>query len=146
MAEYIYPKLKDQLRVEGIAYLETNGNVYIKQNNLFLWVENGKAERQEKVAAFGRAFAKTGLKLLFHFLIEPDLINCTYRKIAEKTGVGFGNINFIVTDLKEQGFLLPKDKETYFIVRKKELLYKWMEGYKEKLKPALESREISVHR
>jgi hypothetical protein len=28
VAEYIYPKLKEELRAEGIGYLETNGNVY----------------------------------------------------------------------------------------------------------------------
>ena len=110
VAEYIYPKLKEELRAEGVAYLETNGNIFIKEGNLFLWVDNFKTEPKE-TGVTGRAFAKTGLKLLFHFLVDEDLLNLTYREIARRTGIGFGNINFIMTDLKEQGFLLNINKD-----------------------------------
>ena len=137
VAEYIYPKLKEELRTEGIGYLETNGNIFLKEGNLFLWMDNFKTERKETVAT-GRAFAKTGLKLLFHFLVDEDLLNLTYREIAQRTGIGFGNINFIMTDLKEQGFLLNINKDTYKFARKEELLQKWTRAYNEKLKPALE--------
>jgi hypothetical protein len=136
VAEYIYPKLKEQLRAEGIAYLETNGNIFIRDGNLFLWVDNAKPERTE-TAAMGRAFGKTGLKLLFQLLLDEDLLNLTYREIAERTGVGFGNINFILTDLKEQGYLIPVDKETFRFTNKKQLLQKWLPAYNDKLKPAL---------
>ena len=137
VAEYIYPKLKEELRTEGIAYLETNGNIFIKEGKLFLWVDNLKTEPKE-TGATGRAFAKTGLKLLFHFLIDEDLLNLTYREIARRTGIGFGNINFIMTDLKEQRFLLNINKDKYKFARKDELLQKWVRTYNEKLKPALE--------
>jgi hypothetical protein len=137
VAEYIYPKLKQELRNEGIGYLETNGNIFLKHGNLFLWLDGQKTNKPEKANA-GRAFAKTGLKVLFHFLIYEEWVNLTYREIAAKTGVGFGNINFIMTDLKEQGFLLPIDKRTYKLVNKKMLLDKWMEAYQQKLKPALQ--------
>jgi len=137
VAEYIYPKLKEELRAEGVAYLETNGNIFIKEDNLFLWVDNLKTEPKETCAT-GRAFAKTGLKLLFHFLVDEDLLNLTYREIARRTGIGFGNINFIMTDLKEQGFLLNINKDTYKFTRKDQLLQKWIRAYNEKLKPAVE--------
>jgi hypothetical protein len=137
VANYIYPKLKEELRAEGVAYLETNGNIFIKEGNLFLWVDNLKAERKE-AGVTGRAFGKTGLKLLFQLLLEEDLLNMTYREIARRTGVGFGNINFILTDLKEQGFLVPINKDTYKFTRKEQLLQKWVQAYNEKLKPALE--------
>lgn len=136
VAEYIYPKLKEELRAEGIGYLETNGNVYFKEDNLFLWIDNEKTEPRE-TAALGRAFGKTGLKLLFHFMLEEDLLNLTYREMADRTGIGFGNINFILKDLKEQGFLLPITKDTYKLTRKDELLGRWVQAYREKLKPAL---------
>jgi len=137
VADYIYPKLKEELRAEGIAYLETNGNIFIKEGNLFLWVDNLKTEPKE-AGVTGRAFGKTGLKLLFQLLLAPDLLNMTYRKIAKETGIGFGNINFILADLKGQGFLIPINKETFKFTRKKELLQRWMQAYNEKLKPALE--------
>lgn len=136
VAQYIYPTLKKELRAEGIAYLETNGNIFLKEDNLWLWLEPTKTEKPTTDAT-GRAFAKTGLRLIFHFLLDETLINETYRTIAIKTGVGFGNINFILKDLREQGFLLALTKDTYVLTRKKELLDKWMQGYKERLKPTL---------
>lgn len=136
VAEYIFPKIKEELRKKGIAYLETNGNLYYKQGDTFLWLDGQKAMLTGK-AKKGRAFTKTGLKLVFHFLLNEHLVNVTYREIARRTGIGFGNVNFIMTDLKEQGFLLAIDKQTYKLVNKKELLNKWMEGYEQKLKPAL---------
>lgn len=136
VAEYIFPKLKEELRKQGIAYLETNGNVYFKDKNIFLWLDGQKVVTVAKQKT-GRAFTKTGLKVVFHFLVNEDLVNLTYREIAIRTGVGFGNINIVMTDLKEQGFLLKVNNQHYSLNNKKELLNRWMEGYEEKLKPAL---------
>lgn len=136
VAEYIFPKIKEVLREQNIAYLETNGNIYFKEGDLLLWLDGQKGIPVEHANA-GRAFTKTGLKLIFHFLLDDNLVNLTYREIAGKTGVGFGNINVIVNDLKQQGFLIQKNQEEYKLVNKKELLEKWMIGYQDKLKPAL---------
>ena len=136
IAEYIFPKIKEQLRELGIGYIEKNGNTFYKKANIFLWLEDQKTATPEKDKT-GRAFTKTGLKLVFHFLLEEPLVNLTYRQLAERTKIGFGNINFIMTDLKEQGFLLQVNKDRFKLNRKKQLLEKWMVGYEQKLKPAL---------
>ncbi len=136
VAEYIFPKIKEELRKAEIGYLEANGNVFFKEGNTLLWLDGQKTARKN-TGKKGRAFTKTGLRIVFHFLLNPDLINLTYREIAHHTGVGFGNINFTMTDLKEQGFLLPIDKRTLKLVNKKELLTKWMDTYEQRLKPAL---------
>jgi hypothetical protein len=137
IGEYIFPKIKDELRKQNIAYLETNGNVYMKEKNLFFWMDIKKPTQRETEKK-GRAFTKTGLKLVFQFLLYDDLVNRTYREIADWTGIGFGNINFIINDLEDQGFLIEINKTTYQLTRKKELMNKWMEAYKIKLKPALQ--------
>ena len=130
--------MKEELRRENIAYLETNGNVFYKGKDLMLWIDGQKAIRglgvKEKT---GRAFTKTGVRLLFHFMLEPALLDLTYREIAQRTGTVFGNINVIMNDLKQQGFLLQLDRSRYQLQKKKELLERWMVAYEEKLKPAL---------
>lgn len=136
VAENIFPKIKEELRNVGIAYLETSGNLYYKEKNLFLWLDGKKPVKREE-QKLGRAFTKTGLKAVFHFLLKPELVNTTYRNIAEATGINFGNINFIMTDLKEQGYLLKIDKDNFKLIRKKELLEKWIDAYEHKLKPSL---------
>lgn len=35
VAQYILPKIKEELRENGIAYLETNGNIFLKQKRKF---------------------------------------------------------------------------------------------------------------
>jgi hypothetical protein len=136
VTEYLFPKFKEELRKENIAYLETNGNIYFKDKDVFLWLDGQKniTDTKEKT---GRAFTKTGLKLIFHFLLNEQLVNLTYREMANQTGIGFGNINVIMNDLKKQGFLLQVNKQQYKLVNKKELLQRWMVAYEEKLKPAL---------
>ena len=136
IAETIFPKIKEELRQQGIGYLEASGNMFLKGMDLFLWVDGKKALPIEKSKA-GRAFTKTGLRVVFHFLLNDELVNLTYREIAARTGIGFGNINFVMTDLKEQGYLLPITKNEYKLVNKKKLLHKWMDIYAEKLKPDL---------
>ena len=64
-------------------------------------------------------------------------MNFPYRDIAKLTAVALGNINYVMTGLKEQGFLLKLDKNKYKFQNKKELLEKWNTAYKKKLKPAL---------
>lgn len=136
VTEYLFPKLKEELRRENIAYLETNGNLYLKDKGIFLWLEGQKNTVTTKEKT-GRAFTKTGLKLLFHFLQNEELLQLTYREIAQQTGIGFGNINVIMNDLKNQGFLIQVNKKQYKLTHKKELLHRWMVGYEDRLKPAL---------
>jgi len=137
VADNIFPKIKEELRENGIAYLETSGNIYYKDKDLFIWLDGKNAIKKED-EKLGRAFTKTGLKAVFHFLLMPELVNTTYRNIAEVTGISFGNINFIMTDLKQQGYLLKIDDNNFQLNRRKELLAKWMDGYEHKLKPSLQ--------
>ncbi|MDH7462615.1 type IV toxin-antitoxin system AbiEi family antitoxin [Chitinophagaceae bacterium 26-R-25] len=136
VAETIFPKIKQVLKEQEINYLETNGNLFIKDKGLFMLIEGQVTKNTEKVKT-GRAFTKTGLRLIFHFLINEKLVNQTYREMAANTGVGFGNINIIITDLKEQGYIIPRDKQNYLLDKKKDLLDKWIIGYEQKLKPNL---------
>lgn len=136
VAENIFPKIKEELREKGIGYLETSGNIYYKNKGLFIWLDGKKPIKSEE-EKLGRAFTKTGLKVVFHFLLKPELVNETYRTIADVTGISFGNINFIMTDLKQQGYLMKVDNNTFKLVKKKELFLKWIDGYEQKLKPSL---------
>lgn len=135
IANRIFPKIKEELRNNGIAYLETNGNIFIKHNELFLWVDAQKPLEQLKVKT-NRAFNKTGLKVLYH-LLQGNIVNWPYREIAAFAGVGLGNVNYIFNGLKEANFLIKVNKNEYKLQNKKELFNKWITGYAEKLKPTL---------
>lgn len=136
VAEQIFPKVKAELRDLNIPYLETNGNIFIKNEALWLWIDtNRKIETKKETG--NRAFTKTGLKVLFYLLLHKDHINHPQRLIAEETGVALGNIPLVINGLKETGFLLQKDRKSFIWERKEELIDRWITEYATTLKPHL---------
>ena len=136
VAERIYPKMKQELREHQIAYLEANGNAYINHKHAFIWIDGNKAIKLHKGTG-NRAFTKTGLRVVYEFLLDENWINKPYREIAEKANTGLGNINNVINGLKTEGFLIKLNKNEYRLQNKKELLQKWIGAYEKHLKPLL---------
>lgn len=136
VAARLFPKIKEELRNQQIAYLEANGNVFLKNNGNIVWIETNPPIRTNTKTG-SRAFTKTGLKVVFQFLLDEAWVNRTYRDIAEQTGTGIGNITNIINGLKQDGFLLPVAKNEYRMNNKKALLDKWVAAYDLRLKPTL---------
>lgn len=65
VAKRIFPKIQEELRQREIPYLEANGSIYLKQDNIFLFV-NTQKPLDIKKSKVNRAFTKTGLKVLFY--------------------------------------------------------------------------------
>ena len=65
VANQIFPTIKENLREHNIAYLEANGNVYIKHEDVLIWIDGNKPLQEAKDKT-NRAFTKTGLKTVFH--------------------------------------------------------------------------------
>lgn len=136
VATRLFPKIKEELRLNNIAYLEANGNIFLKNRETTLWIDTNKPIETDKKTG-SRAFTKTGLKVVFQFLIDENWVNKPYRQIAEQTGTGIGNITNIIKGLNQDGFLLPIAKNEYKLNNKKELLNKWIAAYDMRLKPTL---------
>ena len=136
IANRIFPTIKEELREYNISYLETNGNIYIKTKQIFLWLDAQKPLNYEK-SKINRAFSKTGLKVVFQLLNNNELINMPYRDIAKQTEVGLGNINYVLNGLKEMNFLIQQNKKEKLLNNKTELIDKWVVNYIEKLKPSI---------
>ncbi len=135
IAENIFPKIKERLRKLEIGYLDATGNLFYKDEKYFLFVELQR--KLEKVTEINRAFTKAGLKVVYTLLIKPELINATYREIANIADVGLDTINKVFNGLKELNFIIEIDKNNRKLANHKELLERWMVEYNQKLKPAL---------
>ncbi len=136
IAEKLFPGAKAELRELHIPYLEANGNLFIKKKDTLIWIDTNPPLRI-KPQTGNRAFTKTGLKVLFHFLMDRALINYPQRTIALITGVGLGNIPQIINGLKETGYLLQLNKDAYIWENRLKLLDRWMADYDILLKPTL---------
>lgn len=137
VAKRIFPKIKEELRHNNIAYLEANGNAWLQKDNIYIWIDSNEPLKQEKEKP-NRAFTKTGLKVVFQFLLDEELINLPYREIANKADIGLGNVNNVLNGLKDTGYLIKLNNDEYKLTNKKELLEKWVLSYEERLKPSLE--------
>jgi len=136
IAARIFPKVKIQLQQHHIAYLEANGNMYINNDNQLIWIDTHKPiQIEEKLR--NRVYTKTGVKVVFEFLNNTNLINQTYRHIAEVANTAVGNVTNILKGLKEEGFVLQLNKNQLIFRNKQELFEKWTNAYKYNLKPTL---------
>jgi hypothetical protein len=136
IAENIFPRIKQELKQLGVAYLDIAGNTFLKTKDNFVYIEGLKAEKTGKEKT-GRAFKTAGLKLIYHILTDNDLINKPQRTIAETTDIAVGNVNYILKELKDMNFLLRKNKKEYKIVNQKELFLKWINEFNDNLKTKL---------
>lgn len=136
VAEHIFPKLKKELRELNIPYLELNGNVFIKNKKVLLFIDTNKKVELKKERG-NRAFTKTGLKVVLQLLIDKGLINRPQREIAKLTGVSLGNIPQVIDGLKETGYLLKLKKHEYIWQNREELLERWINDYATQLRPRI---------
>jgi hypothetical protein len=136
IAETIYPGIRAQMRNLGLNYIDVAGNCYLKKNDWFFLIDGFKTETVIPVKK-DRAFNKTGLLLVFHFLNDENYLNATYRQMADDYDIALGNINYIITSLKEQGYIIQQGKKALRLTQKKRLLDEWIPAYEEKLKPLL---------
>lgn len=136
IANYITPNAKELLRKHGINYMDRAGNIYMKLEPVYIHIQ-GIPNHPPTEDRKNRAFTKTGIKVVFQLLLDPNLVNATYREIAEKADAALGTIPKVIEGLKEEGFLLRKNKTEWILKDQEGLLNRWQQAFTRVLKPAL---------
>jgi hypothetical protein len=137
VADYLNPNLAAKLREEGINYLDTVGNLFLKRDpSLYMQIE-GKKPSSPVAGLKTRLFQPSGLTLLFRLLIEPESINYPYRRLAEEASVALGTVGWVMRDLKNNQFLEPAGKDRLQLVNTKDLTQQWVQGYAHTLRPRI---------
>ncbi len=138
VADYVNPNMAERLREEEVQFIDTAGNAYINADPLFIYVKGNKNKHKtnNKKEEKRRAFTQTGLKVIYAFLCDPELVRAAYRDIADKADVALGTVGWVVGDLKEMGYLIDRgDKKTRRLNNYEKLLDKWVEMYPAILRP-----------
>ncbi len=136
ITKYVNPEMAEKLKMAGIEFADTAGNMFINQPPVFIFIKGNKSKDIQRVA-IKRAFKKTGLRVIFAMLTTPGLENAPYREIARAAGVSLGSIDFIMAELKEMGFLRRKGDNSLCLARREELVKRWVMAYPEQLRPKL---------
>lgn len=141
MTEYINPNLAEQLKEQGIQFLDVAGNAYINQLPIYIDIQGKKLNKPHKEVALakqvGKAFQPKGMKVILMLLINPELVNSTMRTIAKQAEVALGTVKQVIDDLIYQGFIIEKGKKGKVLENRKALLEKWLDAYPANLEAKL---------
>jgi hypothetical protein len=137
LAEYIPPGKGEWLREEKMQFIDAAGNAYIDFPPLFIYIQGRKKPINTAKKTIGRAFHAKGLKVIYAFLCNPVLVLEPYRYIADTAGVALGTVGWLMKELKELGYLLDMGRNGCRLIRKEELLNRWVTAYPDRLKPKL---------
>lgn len=139
VCRYIPKPIKEILKNQGINYLETTGNCFIRKEGLYFYI-NDKTVTKERQTKDGKLWKTAGIKFLFGILLQPTLLNEPYRKMAEITDVALGNIGPFLEELKNEGFLkegIENGNQILFLENLETLRNKWIAMFNAVLKPKL---------
>jgi hypothetical protein len=137
VSDHITPPLAAQLHAQGVQFIDAAGNAFLNAPPLLIWVKGEKpAERLTPPRDRGRAFAATGLQVVFALLCNPDATNLPYREIARLAGVAHGTVGWVIPELQELGFIAQVGEQRR-LLNVDRLLRQWAEGYIRTLRPKL---------
>ena len=139
VADYVNPIMAERLKADDIWFLDTAGNAYIKQRPLFIYIKGNKPVEKPATRTLSRAFQPTGLKVIYAFLCDPELVNAPYREIAQTAEVALGTVGWVITDLTQLGHIVDMGNRGRRLRGKRKLLERWITAYPEKLRPKLET-------
>lgn len=130
-------KERSACRKEGIQFVDTQGNCYLDLPGCHVYVSKDETA-PTRLSPTGKAFQANGLRFIMAIYNEPELLNKTYREIAEKTSVSTGSLSGIFEDLRANEFL-RKDEETGFfsIINELELVKRFAYTYLVDVRPKL---------
>jgi hypothetical protein len=137
ITQYITPQLADRLKELDMQFLDTAGNGYINLPNMFLFIKGNKTKESLVKEKPIRTFQPAGLRLIYALLCNPGLENETYRVMANAANIANGAVAWAIKDLKKLGYLIDMGKKGRRLIKKKELLQRWVNLYAELLRPKL---------
>jgi len=137
VTQHVNPEMAEQLRHDGMEFIDTAGNAFINQPPLYIFVKGNRRPDIAMPPPLKRAFKPAGLGMIYAFLCNPGLEDKTYRELAAATDVALGTVARIMKDLVELGFMLNMKKRGKRLMRKDELLQRWVTAFTEQLRPRL---------
>ena len=133
-APYVSAEMAAVLLRQGINFVDKVGNCHLDLGGSYVAHVEGRKMRGPLAAPGG--MRAPGFRLVFALLVEPELLNCTTRHIAQAAGVSLGTASNVLRRL-EHDRMVVRTKSRLQLVRPDELRERWIAGYAETLRPQL---------
>lgn len=135
ITQYITPQIADLLKGMDVPFIDAAGNAYINEPPLFIFIKGNKLADTYRPEPPTRAFRPAGLQVVFALLCNPGLENAPFREINKAAAVALGTVGWVMRDLKQMQYLVDMGKRGRRLIRKENLLTKWVTTYPEQLRP-----------
>lgn len=136
ISDHVTDAAGELLREEGISYLDAAGNCFLQNGPLLIHIRGQKSKDGNESSRPVRAFNAAGLELIFALLVREDLIDKTYRDLANLVEISRGAVGYIMNDLKQLGFVEERGRKRW-LRKRPDLIDRWATGYTERLRPEL---------
>jgi hypothetical protein len=133
-APYVSSEMGVVLAARGINFVDRAGNCRLDLGGRYVAHVEGRRLRPSSDAPKGMRAA--GFRLVFALLVEPDLLNASVRALAGASSVSLGTTANVLRRL-EQDRIVVRTKSKRHIVRRDDLIERWIAGYAETLRPQL---------
>lgn len=125
---YINEELGRRLREAKINYLDKAGNAFLELPSVYVSIQGKEPANKSALNRSCRLFTETGLKVIFALLVNPDLLNANYRRIADCANVTMGAIGWVLSELKSEAYIVENQRIRRWSDRPR-LITKWVEEY-----------------
>lgn len=140
----ITDRIAVELKQKNIQFIDTLGNMYLKQEDPFVLIHKTgnrpKGKTDEKPA---NAFTGTRLQVIFALLANEDAVNLTYREIANLAGAALGTVGWTFRDLRLLGYV-REYKHKRKIMNRDKLVNRWLEAYPTGIRPKLNPKRFTA--
>jgi hypothetical protein len=134
ITRFVSVPLAKKMKEMDIQFIDTAGNAYINEPPVFIFIQGNKISNEIKEDNEKSVFNITGLKILFALLCNKDLLNSSYREIANKADVSLGSVSNIFKELFIRGYLVNIGHHRIRFHQKEILFEKWTMFYGENLR------------
>jgi hypothetical protein len=136
VTKYVNPNMAERLKGMDVPFLDTFGNAYLNAQPIFVYMKGYAPQRFPRERPT-RAFVPAGLKVVFALLCRQELTDEPFRTIAQTTDVALGTVAWVMDDLERLGHLLLMGKRGRRLIRKPQLLERWVGAFPNQLRPRL---------
>lgn len=133
-APYVSPEMGALLVSHGINFVDRAGNCHLDLGGSYVGHVEGRKLRQPADAPGG--MRGPGFRLIFALLVEPSLLNASARELARASRVSLGTASNVLRRL-EHDRIVVRTKSKRQLVRRDDLVERWIAGYAETLRPQL---------
>jgi hypothetical protein len=135
VTEYVEETMGEQLRAQGICYLDAAGNAWLQHpaaRELFVLVQG--RPRYKRPVVPGAAFRRDGLRVVFRALTHPPALARPDTELAAELGLTPHVLAGVLADLQAQGLLASAPRR---LLVSPALVERWVSAYGPGLRPRL---------